>query len=227
MDAFANGKLSVHFSVSDTGIGIPPEKRQFIFDPFTQAEDSITRRFGGTGLGLAISSRLVSLMGGRIWVTDGPNQRGSTFHFTALFRAAESDDTVSAAIEQNRTRLRILLAEDNPVNQLLATRMLEREGHLVKLVRNGEEAVEAALSGDYDLVLMDVEMPVMDGLEATRRIRAGTNGSGSRLQIVAITANASSGDEARCLEAGMDGFLTKPFTSERLRSALEAYASTA
>jgi signal transduction histidine kinase/CheY-like chemotaxis protein len=224
LESQSRGEVTVKFVVTDTGIGIPAEKRSLIFDPFTQAEHSTTRRFGGTGLGLAISSRLVALMGGRIWVTDGPNGRGSAFHFTVPFSIAAAPETPPAAPPEARHRLKILLAEDNPVNQLLATRMLQREGHTVKLVPNGADAVEAARAGYFDLALMDLEMPVMDGLEATRKIRLNERGF-RRLPIVAITANASRTDEMRCLEAGMDGFLTKPFTAEKLRNALQSFAS--
>ena len=217
--------VRVRFSVIDTGIGIPVEKRQMIFDPFTQAEGSTTRRFGGTGLGLAISSRLVNLMGGRIWVVAGPNGNGSAFHFTVALTTAGIPEQPTGVSREASSRLRILLAEDNRVNQLLATRMLERDGHSVVLVQNGAQAVEAAFRDDYDLVLMDVEMPTMDGVEATRRIRLRERPGNRRLQIVAMTANASRADELRCLEAGMDGFLTKPFTAEKLRNALEALAA--
>ncbi len=221
----------VHFSITDTGIGIAPGKRDVIFDPFTQAETSTTRRFGGTGLGLAISSQLVKLMGGEIWVTDGMGGRGSTFHFTAALEPAEAP-LVRASTHSGsaRMQLRILLAEDNPVNQLVATRMLERSGHSVHLARNGAEAVEMFSVESFDVVLMDLEMPVMDGLEATRRIRAyeqSLHGQpGPHTPIMAMTANASKADETRCLEAGMNAFLAKPFTSEKLLTALDALSLT-
>ena len=227
LESSRQDSIRVKFSVIDTGIGIPAEKRELIFDPFTQAENSTTRRFGGTGLGLAISSRLVRLMGGEIWVTDGPGGHGSAFHFTSDFTPASVPEQPVFQQNQSAVRLNILLAEDNPVNQLLATRMLEREGHSVRLVQNGAEAIEAAFSAAYDLVLMDIEMPVMDGLEATRHIREREKGARNRRQIVAMTANASRSDELRCLEAGMDGFLTKPFTAEKLRNALEAFTAGA
>jgi signal transduction histidine kinase/ActR/RegA family two-component response regulator len=228
LEAQSDTDASVHFVVSDTGIGIPPERRAEIFDPFMQAETSTTRRFGGTGLGLAISSRLVKLMGGRIWVTDGPGGCGSSFHFTARFGSVAQ---LSLAPEFSNpepppTARRILLAEDNPVNQLVATRMLERDGYSVTLARNGAEAAEMAISGSFDLVLMDVEMPVMDGLEATRLIRRHESGTGRQLAIMAMTASASKADEERCLNAGMNAFLSKPFTAERLRAALQNLSYT-
>jgi CheY-like chemotaxis protein len=230
VEASSGEQVTVHFRVTDTGIGIAPKKRELIFDPFTQAEDSTTRRFGGTGLGLAISSQLVKLMGGRIWVTDGPGGLGSSFHVTVPFEVTGGASAGEKPIAQPvANQLNILLAEDNPVNQLVAIRMLERDRHLVRLVRNGLEALEAVEREEFDLVLMDLEMPQMDGLEATRRIRSreafcassAENGGPRRLPIMAMTANASKSDEARCMGAGMDGFLTKPFTAEKLRLAIE------
>lgn len=224
LDSESGEGVRLHLCVTDTGIGIPIEKRQMIFDPFTQAEQSTTRRFGGTGLGLAISSKLVKLMNGRMWIDDGPEGRGTAFHFALQVTAApEIVDAHNPASAAASIRLNILLAEDNPVNQVVAVRMLERDGHVVTLARTGLEAAERAAREQFDLVLMDIEMPIMDGLEATRRIRADERQNGRQhVPIMAMTANASKDDEARCLSAGMDGFFTKPFTAEKLRSALEA-----
>ncbi len=227
----SESRVIVHFTVTDTGIGISPEKQRFIFEPFTQAEDSTTRRFGGSGLGLAISSRLVRLMGGDIWVEAGPDRVGSSFHFTIEVTVARSVPDLAGAEQEALmgagTGLNILLAEDNPVNQLVAVRVLEREGHSVSLVRNGQEAVEASDCREFNLILMDLEMPVMDGLEATRRIRAREAITGKHITILAMTANAMKSDEERCRAAGMDGFISKPMNSAKLLRAIAASVYTA
>jgi len=220
----------LHFSVRDTGIGIPAAKQADIFAAFSQADTSITRRFGGTGLGLAICGKLVGLMGGRLWVESEPG-RGSTFHFTAALEAAAPDQGLADAGTPARPEaehggsaggLRVLLAEDNPVNQKLATRLLEKDGHQVILAGNGAEALELARQGGLDLVLMDMQMPLMDGIEATQRIRAREAVSGGHLPIVAMTANAMQGDRERCLAAGMDGYVAKPVKPAELRQAMAA-----
>jgi CheY-like chemotaxis protein len=223
LDSKSGEELRVHFTVSDTGIGISPEKRELIFEPFTQAENSTTRRFGGTGLGLTISSRLVKLMGGSIWVEDGPNGQGSRFHFTTLLGAARhipaaEEDVVKRVSEGP---LKILLAEDNPVNQLVATRVLEGQGHFVSLARNGREAIDALSTEAFDVVLMDLEMPVMDGIQATQSIRESEQVSGKHIPIIAMTANALKSDELRCYAAGMDAYVAKPVNTETLLQAID------
>jgi two-component system sensor histidine kinase/response regulator len=357
--------LVLHFQVSDTGIGVPPEKQKLIFEPFQQADTSTTRKYGGTGLGLTISTRLVELMGGRIWVESTPG-RGSVFHFTArleLSGAAAAalmpppelaglpvlvvDDNESACSalaemlagwkmkpwavtsgeaavkaleraqqEQNQFRivladaampgmdgfaladwirrhldappdiillltttgrpgdvarsaslgaattvikpaspvrmleairqasgvvvpgpgaswqtappvsrpLRLLLAEDNAVNQMLALRLLEKRGHRITVVNNGREALDTLRRGSFDVVLMDVQMPEMGGLEATARIRELEKGSGRHTPIIAMTAHAMTGDRERCLEAGMDGYISKPISQVELFDAIERLA---
>ena len=223
-------QMELHFSVSDTGIGIPPRQLDRVFETFTQADASIARRYGGTGLGLTISSRLVSIMGGHIWVESQEGQ-GSTFHFTLPVEPAEPqagspqtpefDDTFAGKHPQH-----ILLAEDNPVNQRVAVLFLERLGYQVDTVANGLEAVAAVQRQPYDLVLMDVRMPELDGLEATRRIRAELPAE-RQPRIVALTAYAYQEDLSECLDAGMDDYLTKPILHERLAAILRKHAPAA
>jgi signal transduction histidine kinase/CheY-like chemotaxis protein len=363
IDSATADQIVLHYFVSDSGIGIPAEKQQAIFEPFKQADGSTTRRFGGTGLGLTISSTLVELMGGRIWLESAPHE-GSTFHFTARFGKTEGRPEASAVdltdlpvlvvddngvnrrvlhdlllrwkmrptiatsgaaalaaladgrdggrpfalvlldahmpemdgfevarriqqgpglagatimmlsssgqqgesarcrdlgiahhltkpIDQRdllaaitralareqaarqplpssmlsadlpERRLRVLLAEDNPVNQRLAASLLERRGHKVTIAVNGREAVDAVARAKFDVVLMDVQMPEMGGFEATAAIRAAERGTGTRLPIVAMTAHAMKGDRERCLAAGMDDYLTKPLDSKRLCETVE------
>ncbi len=212
------GNLRLQFEVADSGIGIPQDKRKLIFESFSQADGSTTRLHGGTGLGLAISSQLIEMMGGKIWVESDPG-RGSNFFFTVElmkdrrrrdFHAVDSDGTTQAP------RLRILVAEDNAINLRLVTRVLEGHGHTVVPVRNGRDAVTASSRERFDLVLMDVQMPEMDGLEATAAIRDLERTSGEYLPIVALTAHAMKGDRERCLEAGMDDYTTKPLQIDEL-----------
>jgi CheY-like chemotaxis protein len=161
-------------------------------------------------------------MGGEIWVEDGPNGQGSAFKFVARMQAADELPVLSPESSMpGDLRLQILLTEDNPVNQLVAIRLLEKLGHIVSLARNGREAVDAVATKEYDLLLMDLNMPVMDGLEATAAIRAQERGTVRHTTIIAMTANASRTDENLCLEVGMDGFLTKPVNSAKLRTAIE------
>jgi PAS domain S-box-containing protein len=228
----AGGKVILCFSVADTGIGIPAEKHRLIFEPFTQADGSTTRKYGGTGLGLSICSGLVELMDGRIWVESAVGQ-GSTFHFTLtldLAAAAQANEPAwsNPTIRDRAKRpLRILVAEDNSVNQRLAARLLEREGHSVTIAGSGQEALELFESSlrenhQYDLILMDVQMPDLDGLQATARIREKERGVSHRIPIVAMTAQAAESDRLRCLESGMDAYVTKPVHVPELLQMIES-----
>jgi signal transduction histidine kinase/ActR/RegA family two-component response regulator len=216
----------VHISVTDTGIGIPAEKQAAVFDSFAQADASTTRKFGGTGLGLSIASQLTQLMGGRIWV-ESELGVGSSFHVAIPFELAPSDGLplhiIPASTQRGASsRLRVLLAEDNAVNALLASVLLRKGGHLVTHVVNGQLALDAMALSEFDLVLMDGQMPVMDGLEATAAIRRSEVRTGRHTAIVALTAHAMAEDRKRFLDAGADGYLTKPFSPEQLNAVIEA-----
>jgi CheY-like chemotaxis protein len=222
-------RLALRIGVRDTGIGIPPEKQDRIFGAFIQADGSTTRKFGGTGLGLAISNRLVALMGGRIAVDSAPGH-GSLFHFTielGVHAGVLEDDEAAAggprprAVATARTGLQVLLAEDNEVNQRVAARFLERLGHRVTLANDGREAIDLWRQQPFDLVLMDVQMPEMDGFEAVAAIREAEQATGGRTPVIALTAHAMSGDRERCLAAGMDGYLTKPVKLAQLVAAID------
>ncbi|MEI6415265.1 MAG: response regulator, partial [Pseudomonadota bacterium] len=214
----ADGAL-LTFGVKDTGIGIAREKQATIFDAFTQADTSMTRRFGGTGLGLAICSHLVGLMGGRIWVESEPGQ-GSVFRFSAHFGLTGSTRITGQPTSETRvpdeTHLTLLLVEDNKINRKFATAVLTKAGHAVTTAQDGEEAVTMALAGRFDVILMDIEMPKLDGFGATRAIRA----TGNETPIIALTAHAMTGFREDCLAAGMTDYLTKPIRGRDLRDKL-------
>jgi signal transduction histidine kinase/ActR/RegA family two-component response regulator len=222
------GVVTLEFLVTDTGIGIPPGKRELIFAPFEQADGSITRIYGGTGLGLAISARLVGLMKGAIWVESpwrdpeaGQPVAGSAFHFTAQFTMGKRPEAVlreapSAAIGP----LRILVAEDNVVNQKVACHLLEKLGHSVVLASNGRQVLDILERQCPDVILMDVQMPEMGGLEATAAIRLKEKERGGHIPIIGLTAHALSGDREKCLQAGMDAYLAKPVHREDLTRVL-------
>jgi signal transduction histidine kinase/ActR/RegA family two-component response regulator len=226
LGAGESARDTLHITVTDTGIGIPLEQQTTIFDSFAQADASTTRKFGGTGLGLSIASQLTRLMGGRIWV-ESVLGSGSTFHVTIPFQLAPELELaivapITATIQSEGFRpLRVLLAEDNAVNALLATVLLKKVGHVVTNVVTGRKALDALAANDFDLILMDVQMPVMDGLEATGVIRRDELVTGAHIPIVAFTAHAMAEDRKRFLAAGADGYLTKPFTPEQLHAAID------
>jgi signal transduction histidine kinase/ActR/RegA family two-component response regulator len=220
------GRFEAHFAVADTGIGIPGEELDRLFVAFSQLDGSLARQRGGTGLGLAISRRLVELMGGRIWAESAVGQ-GSIFHFTIPGEAAPPPPRRPAAVPRRLDRslarrhpLSILLAEDHPVSRRVTASLLAHLGYEADLASHGLEVLEAVESRPYDVVLMDVQMPEIDGLEVTRRIRR--HFAGRQPRIIALTAHAMSGDRERCLEAGMDGYLTKPVQIAALEAALAA-----
>ena len=227
----------LRFEIQDTGIGITPETRKLLFEPFRQADGSTTRCYGGTGLGLAISRRLVELMGGLIGVESQPG-KGSLFWFTATF---EIDATIStgtspltlvdgpaalAGAVGDDIAPRILVAEDNVVNREVALRMLDRLGYRVDVVEDGRGAIEAASNLLYDAILMDCQMPIVDGFEATATIRL-LDGPAARTPVIALTASAMHGDRERCLAAGMDDYITKPVRRAVLSETLRRWVRTA
>ena len=221
---------AVRFTVSDTGIGISAEQQSQVFERFTQADSSTTRRFGGTGLGLTISKRLVELMGGRIWV-ESEVGKGSLFAFVTPFEIwAEPSRPVAQPVSEGSkpvlSALRILLAEDSPDNCLIALAYLEDTPYQVEIAATGAIAFEMFEAGLYDIVLMDRQMPVMDGLTATRRIRAWeqTNGRAAT-PIIALTASALKGDRETCLAAGCTAYLSKPIKQDVLLQAIRDHAS--
>jgi signal transduction histidine kinase/CheY-like chemotaxis protein len=216
----------VRIDISDTGIGIAPDHLGRLFQPFAQADASISRKYGGTGLGLAISKRLVELMGGKVGVESEPG-RGSTFWFTLRLEkipAAPPAPAGRPGVQPAERPLHVLVAEDNQVNQMVATRFLARLGHSADVVSNGQEAVEALEQGDYDLVLMDCQMPEIDGYEATREIRRREAGR-RHVPIVAMTASAIEGDRQTCIAAGMDDYIAKPVDLAVLASVLDRWSS--
>lgn len=218
-------------SVSDTGIGISEAHQASLFAPFQQGDSSTTRKYGGTGLGLSICKKLVELMGGSIKVESEVGV-GSTFTFSLELELGphqeniipETSEDVSDILEFTRNnKMRILIAEDNPINQFVIKNTMKRYGLEVDLVDNGIKAFEAVKAGQYSLVLMDCQMPEMDGYEATKLIRNLPDFALSRTPIVALTANSMMGDKEICLQAGMDGFIGKPIVLKELEDALRTY----
>lgn len=235
LESRADQRATLFFSVKDTGIGIPKNVQSQLFQPFMQADGSTTRKFGGTGLGLVICRKLLDLMGGHIGL-DSQEDVGSTFWFTVPYDLAHEQkipEPVRKLPAPNQldnlgqmgktTSSKILLVEDNEVNTLIALKMLERLGYCADRVANGREALEALSQNPYSLVLMDCQMPEMDGYDATRAIRAREQESGDHVPIVAMTANAMLEDREKCLAAGMDDYLSKPVDRNSLAAILERW----
>lgn len=235
--ALGSDDAVLHVRVRDTGPGFAPDKIESLVAPFEVADSSNSRRYGGTGLGLSIARALIHMMGGRLWVQSEPGE-GSTFHFTvrlalqpatAVTRAAEPENTDHDENGSGRPvqPLRLLVVEDNLVNQRVMVRLAERRGHAATVAGNGREALQCLAEQAFDVVLMDVQMPVMDGIEATVAIRESESETSARMPIVAVTAHAMKTDEERCLAAGMDAYVAKPFDADRLFSLVERLASEA
>lgn len=240
-----NGELLLHCSVADSGPGIAENSQEIIFDSFTQVDSSVTRLMGGTGLGLTICKELTVLMGGDLWLESAPG-KGSIFYFTVTVQQADQgakDNTAvipaKSDIKQESTSLNILLVEDNKFNRNLAKIVLEQRGHTVAAVVNGLEALKVLITDDFDVILMDIQMPELDGISTTRIIRRCEQEKsvssrehkeivqrlqekryGHRIPIVAMTAHAMSGDRERCLAAGMDDYVTKPFQPDEVNTVM-------
>jgi CheY-like chemotaxis protein len=220
--------VDLKVSVIDSGIGIPLAAQETLFNAFTQADGSTTRKYGGTGLGLAIVSQLVGLMGGTLGV-DSEEGKGSVFWFSANFQKAnnvpEAGREVKSKNEAVHFNAKVLLVEDNPINQMVAQKMLQKVGLKPVLANNGAEALERISEQSFDLVLMDCQMPEMDGFDATREIRKLDIRAINRRQlpVIAMTANVMSGDRERCLEVGMDDYIGKPVQREQLASVLKKW----
>ncbi|WP_163338618.1 response regulator [Desulfopila sp. IMCC35008] len=228
-DELADNLIQLHFKVTDTGIGIPVEKINSLFSPFNQLGTNHDSRQRGTGLGLVIASELVEMMGGKIWV-ESSQDIGSTFHFTSIFNVPPPDFTMASPKNNpglNRMQpkepvpLQILLAEDEYINRTLAQTLLERAGWEVTAVENGLEVIDILETKSFDLILMDIQMPELDGFETTRRIRKQEQKTGIHLPIIAMTAYAIKGDRERCLDAGMDGYISKPIRPDLLQAEIE------
>ena len=217
----------IYFTVRDTGIGIPAERMDCLFQSFSQVDMSNTRKYGGTGLGLAISKRLVEMMGGKIWA-ESEFGIGSAFHFAIMADSAPADiiangRTVSKSqvYDHPDSTLRLLLAEDNVVNQKVALRMIKKIGYRADVAANGLEVLVAMGRKKYDVILMDVQMPEMDGLDAARAIRQMPHIR--QPKIIAVTAYALEGDREKCLDAGMDDYISKPVEMKELAEVLSKY----
>jgi len=218
----APGQCPLRIWVSDTGIGIPEDHFDRLFLPFSQGNSATNRRYGGSGLGLVISKRIVEAMGGTVQVRSRVAE-GTIFELLLTMETAEAPArAASAPVVQDLRALRVLVAEDNAINQMVTMKMLGRLGVSADLAADGDEAVRRAEDSHYDLVLMDVQMPGKDGMEATQAIRSA-GGRNSRVPVLALTAHATGEEKRRCLAVGMDDFLTKPIGLAALRQALERW----
>jgi CheY-like chemotaxis protein len=216
------GACHIEFAMHDTGIGMGPDSLPRLFTPFEQVADGGPHRGGGTGLGLVISQKLVRLMGGEITVIS-ERGKGSTFRFALELPVTEGYSSVNVGTQAIRTEaLSFLVAEDNAVNQMIIMAMIKQLGHTVTVAANGREALEALAREYFDVVLMDCNMPELDGLEATRQLRAGVAGvRDAHVTVIALTANAMDSDREACLAAGMNDFLSKPVSIQALRQAID------
>jgi len=224
LSGLADGSVPLRITVRDTGIGIPPEAQARLFHEFTQVDASATRRFGGTGLGLAICRRIIVAMGGAIGVESKPGA-GATFTITVALDRARAPIEHETAAERSVQPLRVLLAEDHPVNREVALGLLERHGHTVTVVTDGAQAVAAARSGSFDVILMDVHMPNMDGTEASRLVRKLPAPAG-RVPIIALSASVLKDEVELCYQAGMDEFLAKPIDPAALARVLSRFGTS-
>jgi CheY-like chemotaxis protein len=220
------GEVCLHFGVIDTGIGIPRDKQDVVFQAFSQADGSAARRYGGTGLGLSISTRLVELMRGDLWVESDAGE-GSTFRFTATFATAEAAEPAASPVseaagaEERKRALTLLVVEDEDVHRELLAALLSARGHCVVTARNGREALQELARTPVDLVLMDLQMPEIDGLQAAATIRAWENATTGHIPIIGMTASSLADEQARCRAAGMDRFVSKPISRDALFRAVE------
>jgi CheY-like chemotaxis protein len=224
--------VHLHIAVEDTGIGIPKDKIGYIFEKFAQAEESTTRRFGGTGLGLTISQHLIGMMGGKLEVASEPG-KGSVFSFDVLLEKADAASILPSihvhAAAENKTPSfsgkQVLVVEDLQPNQFLMTKILEKLGCGIGYANNGIEAVQAMQDKSYDIVFMDCQMPEMDGFEATKQIRDRESRMGTHTTIIALTASAMIGDKEKCLNAGMDDYVIKPFKPKQISGMMEKWCA--
>ncbi|MCE3203252.1 response regulator [Paenibacillus sonchi] len=226
-----DNKLTVEFTIKDTGIGISPEKCDRLFQPFSQLDSSMTRKYGGTGLGLAICKSLVGMMGGEIRV-ESMEEKGATFVFT--IKTAVSEDKLGKNLQEEehpggisgqQWRKKVLVVDDHPINQRLMVSMLDKLGYESTVAEDGQQAVERSLHEDYDFIFMDLQMPVMDGLTATSKIRQGSGHNATKAVIIAMTANVMEGVQNRCSAAGMDGYISKPLKMSSVQQIISRYTS--